>query len=63
MLLSPDELVALTGKIRPSWQAKELDHLGIPHKPRKDGTLIVLRIHVEGMHHQQPTREPRLRTA
>jgi hypothetical protein len=45
--LSPDELAALTGKSKPSAQARELEHLGIPFKSRRDGSLVVLRVHVE----------------
>lgn len=48
IVLSPDELVEVTGKSRPSAQARELDHMGIPYKPRRNGTLSVARIHVEG---------------
>lgn len=47
MNLTADELAVLTGKSKPSAQARELEHLGIPFKPRRDGTLVVLRIHVE----------------
>lgn len=65
MNLSPDELVALTGKSKPSAQARELEHLGIPHKPRRDGSLVVLRVHVEtGQTHElsgDRRPEPRLR--
>ncbi len=62
MNLSPDELESLTGKTRPKWQARELDFLCIPYKTRQDGTLIVLKAHVDGMHHQPiPERQPRLR--
>lgn len=42
MILTPDELKALTGKTRPSWQAKELDFLGVPYRRRSDGSLLVL---------------------
>ena len=63
MILTEQEIRDLTGKRRPKWQARELDFLGIPYKPRQDGSLVVLRIHLEGMHHREPTREPRLRLA
>ena len=43
----PTDLVALTGKERPSAQARVLARLGIPHRRRTDGSLIVLRCHVD----------------
>lgn len=47
LCLTGAELRDLTGLERPSYQARELDHLGIPYRARRDGTLAVLRIHVE----------------
>lgn len=44
---SYDELVQLTGKKRHSTQRAELNKLGIVHKVRSDGSLLVLRSHVE----------------
>ena len=41
------ELVALTDRERPSAQARVLARLGIPHRRRPDGSLIVLRCHLE----------------
>lgn len=58
--LSEDELVDLTKKRRHDSQARELHHLGIPYQRRRDGSLIVLRIHVEGLQDSQ-AREPQLR--
>lgn len=46
MFLTPQELEALTGKEKPSAQARELDHMGIPYRARRDKTLAVLWIHV-----------------
>lgn len=60
MLLTHNEIAALTGKDRPGWQARELDHLGIPYRRRSDGTLVVLRIHVEGTQ-DIPRRQPQVR--
>jgi hypothetical protein len=48
MVLNRSELMALTGKKYASHQARELEHLGIPFKRRTDGTLVVLRVDVEG---------------
>ena len=62
MILSPQELVELTGKRRPSWQARELEFLHIPYKPRSDGTLIVYRSDAYPVQDKPPApREPRVR--
>jgi hypothetical protein len=62
MILTPLELEQLTQRQRPGWQARVLDGLNppIPYRRRPDGTLIVLRIHVEGTQ-STPRREPQLR--
>jgi hypothetical protein len=57
MILSPDELEALTGKQRPAAQARELAHLCIPYKRRRDGSIVVLRADIGA----ERTQEPRLR--
>ena len=62
MFLTPDEVCVLTGRNRAAWQARQLEHLGIPFKRRTDGTLVVLRVHVEQTQAIAP-REPRLRLA
>lgn len=46
MLLTEAEIVELTGRVRPTYQRRVLDSLGITSKPRPDGTLVVLREHV-----------------
>ena len=61
MILTEAQLVELTGRRRPGWQARQLEHLGIPYRRRTDGTLIVLRIHVEATQDIRPRREPQLR--
>lgn len=62
MILTPEQLEQLTGRHRPGWQARVLDGMDppIPYRKRPDGTLVVLRIHVEGMQ-DRPRREPQLR--
>lgn len=45
--LSDEELQELTGKERPAAQARALKALGVPYKPRPDGTLVVGRLAVE----------------
>ena len=47
IVLSEQELVDLTKKTRPSAQARVLDFMDIPYRPRPDGSLAVMRIHVE----------------
>lgn len=61
MILTPEELETLTKRVRPAWQRRELQHLGIPYKPRSDGSLIVFWEDVRGTHTPQPRREPQLR--
>lgn len=47
--LSPVELCELTGKLRASAQARELDAMGVPYRLRRDGSVAVLRVHAEHM--------------
>lgn len=47
MFLTPDEIVALTNRKNRPAQRTVLNHLGIQHKVRPDGSLVVLRSHVE----------------
>lgn len=47
MFLTEAELKELTGKVRPSAQAKALTAMSIDHKRRPDGTVAVLRAGVE----------------
>lgn len=66
MLLSPRELVELTGKTRVATQRLELQAMGIPFRLRRDGSIAVLRSAVQvalGHHEAQPPRtgRPQLR--
>lgn len=47
MFLTAEQIHELTDKTRPSAQARVLDGMGIPYRKRPNGTLAVLRIHVE----------------
>lgn len=49
--LTKPELRSLTGKIRWTAQLRELEAMGIPYKRRTNGSLVVIRAHVEG--HQE----------
>lgn len=47
MFLDADEIRDLTGRVKNSAQAKALRSLGFTFKVRSDGSLLVLRSHVE----------------
>lgn len=61
MLLTPQEIIELTGRVKYRAQARQLAHLGIPYRVRTDGSLIVLRSDIDGR--QSMRREPQLRLA
>jgi hypothetical protein len=54
---------ATQGTVAVMWQRRVLGYVGIPYRVRPDGSLIVLRVHVEHAYDgSQPARpEPRLR--
>lgn len=47
MILSDEELAAFTKRRRKDAQLRVLRFMGIEHKIRPDGSLVVLRAHVE----------------
>jgi len=47
MFLSTDEISSMTGRVQRAAQVKVLRFMGIEHRVRPDGTLAVLRAHVE----------------
>lgn len=47
MFLTRDELVALTGRTQSAAQIRVLRFMGIEHRARPDGSVAVLRGHVE----------------
>ena len=49
MMLSRDELVELTGRRAKNAQIRALRFMGIEHKIRPDGSVAVLRAHVESV--------------
>lgn len=55
MFLTTEEIAALTNRIRRSAQIRALRHLGIEHKVRADGSVVVLRSHVEHILGGDPT--------
>lgn len=46
MFLEPDELVTLTGRTQNRAQARALRMMGIEHRVRPNGTIVVLSEHV-----------------
>lgn len=46
-LLNPEELRDLTGRTRRNSQVESLNYMGIEHRVRPDGRVIVLRAHAE----------------
>jgi hypothetical protein len=46
MILTAEELIELTGRRRAPAQAQVLRFMGIECRPRPDGKLVVLRVHV-----------------
>lgn len=56
MILTAKELAELTGRTRRSSQIEALRFMGIEHKIRPDGTVAVLKAHIEqtfGMREQK----------
>jgi hypothetical protein len=49
LVLSPQEITDLTARVRARAQARQLAHMRIPYTERSDGSLAVLRVHVEGL--------------
>jgi hypothetical protein len=49
LTLTAEELVEITGYLRPSAQARALRKMGVEHRIRNDGRVIVLRSYVEAL--------------
>lgn len=47
MFLDDDELTGLTGKRRSAARVRVLNSIGVQHKIRPDGSIAVLRAHVD----------------
>jgi hypothetical protein len=47
MICTPEELAELTNRVRPSAQVRALRFMGIEHRVRADGSVAVMRSHVE----------------
>lgn len=42
MILTHDQIIELTGKVRAKAQCRQLDFMGIPYRKRINGTPVVL---------------------
>lgn len=49
LVLSDIEVIELTRKRRPAAQVRALRHLGINHKQRADGSVMIARSHFDGL--------------
>lgn len=49
LVLTDSELIELTRKRRPAAQVRALRYLGINHKQRADGSVLVARSHFEDL--------------
>lgn len=47
MFLSADEISSMTGRVQRAAQVKVLRFMGVEHRVRPDGTIAVMRAHVE----------------
>lgn len=60
MILTENELEQLTGARRSDAQARELSFLGIPYRKRRDGSIVVLRDHLNASTENQEPASPAL---
>lgn len=65
MFLNESEIEILTKRKRPSAQQRQLNVMGVQHKVRADGSLVILHAHVEKLlggqvqsERQRTAREP-----
>lgn len=49
MFLTPEEVAELTNRRRSAAQARALNAMGIEHRRRPDGSIVVSRAHVDAM--------------
>jgi hypothetical protein len=61
MFLTDDEVISLTGRKRRDAQVKALRYMGIEHRTRADGSVVVLAEHVNKILGGIPTTEKPLR--
>lgn len=63
MFLTPEELQQLTNRRRRDAQLLALRSMGIQHRRRPDGSVAVLKAHVEQVFGAQPAPDRHLKTA
>lgn len=59
--LTAEEVAQMTGRVQRTAQTRELTHMGVIHKLRADGSVLVLRAHVEqllGYQAESKAKEP-----
>lgn len=59
--LTKEEVIEMTGRVQRAAQTRELTSMGVIHKLRADGSVLVLRAHVEqllGYQVQEKPKEP-----
>lgn len=56
MFLTEDDLTELTGKRQNAARIRVLNSMGVQHKMRPDGSLAVLRAHVERLFGETPKK-------
>lgn len=56
MFLTEDDLTELTGKRQNAARIRALNGMGIQHKMRPDGSIAVLRAHVERIFGEAPKK-------
>lgn len=61
LCLTLDEVIELTGKQRPTAQARELDSLGIPYRRRQDGSLLLFRADIPNATEKEGHASPAVR--
>lgn len=61
MFLDEAEIVSLTKRKRARAQQRQLNAMGIQHKVRADGSLVILRAHVDKVLGGQAERQQKLR--
>lgn len=62
MFLDDDELIELTQRTRRPAQSRVLTFMGIEHRRRPDGSIAVLRAHVEKLFGDGAAPKPRRKT-
>jgi hypothetical protein len=59
--LTSEKVIEMTGRFQRSAQTRELTHMGVIHKLPADGSVLVLRAHVEQLMGYQATTKAKER--